>query len=43
MVCLQQSCVGSVEIAEAVGQLKLVDREGELVRAARAIGICFGD
>jgi 6-phosphofructokinase 1 len=43
MVCLQQSCVGSVEIPEAVGQLKLVDREGELVRAARAIGICFGD
>jgi phosphofructokinase-like protein len=43
MVCLRESCVGSVNIAEAVGQLKVVDPNGELVRAARAVGICFGD
>ncbi len=29
--------------ADAVGQLKTVDPQGELVRAARAIGISFGD
>jgi ATP-dependent phosphofructokinase / diphosphate-dependent phosphofructokinase len=43
MVCLRQSEVRSVDIAEAVGQLKTVDPDGELVRAARAIGISFGD
>ena len=43
MVCLRHSRVESVNIAEAVGQLKVVDPNGELVRAARAIGICFGD
>ena len=34
---------GSVDIGDAVGQLKSVDPQGELVSAARAIGICFGD
>ena len=43
MVCLHQSKVGSVPIAEAIGHLKCVDPNGELVRVARSIGICFGD
>ena len=43
MVCLQQECIRAVDIAQAVGRLKTVDPQGEIVRAARAIGICFGD
>jgi phosphofructokinase-like protein len=43
MVCLRGERVCAVEIADAVGQLKTVDPNGELVRTARAIGICFGD
>ena len=35
--------VGSVPIEEAVHQLKLVEPDGELVQAAKAVGICFGD
>ena len=43
MVCLQQECIRAVTIADAVGKLKTVDPAGEIVRAARAIGIGFGD
>jgi 6-phosphofructokinase 1 len=43
MACLQQGSIRSVPIAEAVGRMKCVDPDGELVRMARAIGICFGD
>ena len=43
MVCLQQEEIRSVTIADAVGKLKTVDPQGEIVRAARAIGIGFGD
>jgi phosphofructokinase-like protein len=43
MVCLQQSHIKAVDIAEAVGQLKCVSPDGELVRTARAVGICFGN
>jgi 6-phosphofructokinase 1 len=43
MVCLRRAEVESVDIADAVGRLKTVDPNGEFVRAARAIGICFGD
>src|SRR5258708_26527378 len=43
MVCLKAASVESVDMAEAVGALKAVDPNGEMVRAARAIGICFGD
>lgn len=42
MVCLQQESIRAVDIADAVGQMKAVDPHGELVCAARAIGICFG-
>jgi 6-phosphofructokinase len=43
MVCLQQESIRAVTIADAVGKLKTVDPAGEIVRAARAIGIGFGD
>jgi ATP-dependent phosphofructokinase / diphosphate-dependent phosphofructokinase len=43
MVCLQQESIRAVTIADAVGKMKAVDRCGELVQAARAVGINFGD
>jgi 6-phosphofructokinase 1 len=43
MVCLQQERICAVDIAQAVGKLKAVDPQGEIVRTARAIGISFGD
>jgi len=43
MVCLQQESIRAVTIADAVGKMKSVDPQGEIVRAARAIGIGFGD
>jgi len=35
--------VGAVPIRDAVGQLKTVPPDGNLVRTARALGICLGD
>ena len=43
MVCLQQESVRAVNIADAVGKLKVVDPNGEIANTARAIGIGFGD
>jgi 6-phosphofructokinase 1 len=43
VVCLQHENIQAVDMAVAVGQMKAVDPGGEVVRAARAIGICFGD
>jgi 6-phosphofructokinase 1 len=43
MVSYQSYHVDSVPIEEAVDQLRLVDPQGEMVQAGRAIGICFGD
>lgn len=43
MVSYQQYHVGSVTIEDAVRKLNLVDPEGEVVQAAKAVGICFGD
>jgi 6-phosphofructokinase 1 len=43
MVSYQSYHVDSVPIEDAVDQLRLVDPQGEMVQAARAIGICFGD
>jgi ATP-dependent phosphofructokinase / diphosphate-dependent phosphofructokinase len=42
MVALRDSMVQYVEIAEAIGKMKEVDPNGELVRTARSIGIGFG-
>ncbi|MEN9991161.1 MAG: hypothetical protein RLZZ224_863 [Verrucomicrobiota bacterium] len=43
MVSYQSYHVDSVPIEDAVDQLRLVDPNGEMVQAARSIGICFGD
>ncbi len=43
MVSYQQYHVGAVPIEKAVHKLRLVDPEGEIVAAARAVGISFGD
>ena len=43
MVRLHNGCITSADISEAIGKMKAVDPNGELVRTARAIGISFGD
>ncbi len=43
LVALRGTAIVPVPIAEAIRQLKHVDPEGELVCAARDLGICFGD
>lgn len=43
MVCLRNQRIEAVDIAEAIGQLKTVDPNGQLVQTARAIGVSFGD
>ncbi len=43
MVCLRSSKIESVPLTEAIGANKLVDPSSDYVRAARAVGITFGD
>jgi 6-phosphofructokinase len=43
MVCLRSSRIESVPLVEAIGANKLVDPSSDYVRAARAVGITFGD
>ena len=43
MVCLRNARIEAVDIAQAIGQLKTVDPNGQMVQMARAIGISFGD
>jgi 6-phosphofructokinase 1 len=43
MVCLRNGKIETVDIAEAIGQMKCVNPQGELVQVARAVGVCFGD
>ena len=43
MVALRAGCIVAVDVARAIGHLKSVQPDGELVRTARAIGIGFGD
>jgi phosphofructokinase-like protein len=43
MVSYEAYHVDSVTIEEAVNKLRLVDPDGEVVQAARAVGICMGD
>jgi phosphofructokinase-like protein len=43
MVCLRNERIEAVSIAHAIGQLKTVDPNGQIVSTARSIGICFGD
>jgi phosphofructokinase-like protein len=42
-VCLRNTRIEAVDIAQAIGQVKLVDPNGDLVQTARAIGVSFGD
>ena len=42
-VCLKGEHIQAVDIVDAIGQMKAVEPHRELVQAARAIGICFGD
>jgi 6-phosphofructokinase 1 len=43
MVALRAASIVAVDIARAIGHLKTVNPEGELVSTARAVGIGFGD
>ncbi len=43
MVCYHPPEIGNVPIIEAVNQLRVVDRNGSAVQAARALGVSFGD
>jgi len=43
MVAFNGPQVGAIKISDAIGKLKAVRPEGNLVRTARALGICFGD
>jgi len=43
MVALRAGSIVSVDVVRAIGQLKSVQPDGELVRTARAVGIGFGN
>ena len=43
MVAFTGPHFGAIKISDAVGKLKAVRPDGNLVRTARALGICFGD
>ena len=43
MVCLHCGSIQSTPIEKAVGVLKTVDPQGDMVRTAHALGISFGD
>jgi ATP-dependent phosphofructokinase / diphosphate-dependent phosphofructokinase len=43
MVAFTGPQIGAVKISDAIGKLKAVGSDGNLVRTARALGICFGD
>jgi 6-phosphofructokinase 1 len=43
MVAFTGPQVGAIKINDAVGKLKAIRPDGNLVRTARALGICFGD
>jgi 6-phosphofructokinase 1 len=43
MVAFTGPQVGAIKISDAIGKLKTVHPDGNLLRTARALGICFGD
>ena len=43
MVAFNGPQIGAIKISDAIGKLKTVRPDGNLVRTARALGICFGD
>ncbi len=43
MVALREGKIQRVDIADAIGKMKMVEADGELVNTAKSIGIHFGD
>ena len=43
MVCLDDNCISKVPLEEAVGRIKTVPTDGELVKIEKSIGVSFGD
>ena len=43
MVAFTGPQMGAIKISDAVGKIKVVRPDGNFVRTARALGICFGD
>jgi 6-phosphofructokinase 1 len=43
MVAFTGAQIGAIKISDAIGKLKAVRPDGNLVRTARALGICLGD
>ena len=43
MVCLRGTEIASVPLAEALANTKQVEASGQMVAAARSVGICLGD
>ena len=43
MVALRPPDIADIPIAEAVGKLKTVPVDGDIVRTGRAMGVCWGD
>jgi len=43
MVAFTGPQIGATKISDAIGKIKTVPPDGNLVRTARALGICFGD
>ena len=43
MVCLKAGKMASVSLDEALEKMKFIDPSSEIVHAARAVGITFGD
>jgi ATP-dependent phosphofructokinase / diphosphate-dependent phosphofructokinase len=43
MVAFTGPQIGAIKISDAIGKLKTVRPDGNLVRTARALGVCFGD
>ena len=43
MVCLKDNKMSYASLEDVIGENKSVDPNGELVMAAKAIGVCFGD
>jgi len=43
MVCIKDGKISKVSLEKVIGFNKQVDPEGELVKAARALGVSFGD
>jgi hypothetical protein len=43
MLCLKAGKMESVSLDEALEKMKFIDPQSEIVHAARALGVTFGD